>query len=140
MFLDSLPGINACFNAAAALCLCAGAFFIKNGKVLQHRLSMAAALCFSMLFLAGYLYYHAHIGSQKFTGVGAIRYIYFGILIPHTILAAVMLPMIFVTFRRALASDFQGHRRLARWTLPVWLFVSVTGVIIYLMLYQVSWS
>jgi len=100
-----------------------------------HRAAMISAFFFSTCFLVGYLTYHAQFGSQKFSGTGLARQIYFSILIPHSILAVVMLPMIFLTFKRALAGDHIRHRAIARWTLPVWLFVSVTGVVIYLMLY-----
>jgi len=137
--IESLPGINACFNAASATCLLAGIFFIRRKNIPFHRASMVSALFFSACFLAGYLFYHAHAGSREFPGEGWARVIYFLILVPHSILATVMLPMIFFTFKRALAGDLVRHRRLARWTLPIWLYVSVTGVIVYWMLYRVNW-
>jgi uncharacterized membrane protein YozB (DUF420 family) len=97
---------------------------------------MLSACVFSVLFLTSYVIYHYHVGSRPFPGQGGIRVVYFAILIPHTILAIVMVPMVLLTLYRALTSQWHRHRRLARWTLPIWLYVSVTGVIIYLMLYQ----
>ena len=140
LMIDLLPGINASFNAASAICLLAGALFIRSKKIKLHRSAMASALFFSSCFLAGYLVYHAEVGSKPFVGTGTIRAVYFSILIPHTILATVMLPMIFFTFKRALSGDLNGHRKLARWTLPIWLYVSITGVVIYWMLYRTTWT
>lgn len=133
--IQSLPGINASFNATAATLLVIGAVLAKRQAYAPHRWVMLSALLSSAFFLAGYLTYHAFAGSTPYQGTGIWRTIYFAILIPHSILAAVMLPMIFLTFRHAFADRRQQHRRLARWTLPIWLYVSVTGVIIYFMLY-----
>ncbi|MFO0948753.1 MAG: DUF420 domain-containing protein [Planctomycetota bacterium] len=144
--IDSLPLVNACLNGLAALLLVAGYIAIKQGKVPAHKACMIAAFVVSALFLACYLTYH--IGrhqihgssSQPFPGKGIWRPIYFSILIPHILLAIGMLPMIFLTFWRAFRGDFARHRRIARWTLPIWIYVSVTGVLVYLMLYQMDWS
>src|SRR5512147_1620473 len=100
---------------------------------------MLTAFALSVLFLASYLYYHAHVGTTHFAGRGWIRPVYFAILLSHTVLAAAIVPLVLVTLARALRSDFARHKRLARWTLPVWLYVSVTGVVIYGMLYRLSW-
>jgi uncharacterized membrane protein YozB (DUF420 family) len=136
MTLTDLPALNACLNATSATLLLIGYGFIRQKKILLHRVCMSAAFLTSTLFLASYLYYHAHHGSTKFQGQGAIRLVYFAILLTHTILAVVIVPMIFVTFARALGGKFEKHKAIARWTLPLWLYVSVTGVIVYLMLYQ----
>jgi putative membrane protein len=138
--VELLPSINASFNAASAACLVTGFILVRRKQVKYHRMAMVSALFFSTCFLVGYLIYHSQVGSQKFPGVGLARTVYLTILIPHSILAAVMLPMIFLTFKRALAGDLKRHAKLARWTLPVWFFVSVTGVVIYWMLYRISWA
>ena len=116
--------------------LTAGWFFIRARRIQAHRRCMIAAFVTSSLFLTSYLIYHAQIGSKPFPGTGPIRIVYFSILIPHVVLAAVVLPMAIVTLRRGLRRDDLRHRRLARWTLPLWLYVSVTGVIVYWMLYR----
>ncbi|MFI5177390.1 MAG: DUF420 domain-containing protein [Vicinamibacterales bacterium] len=131
-----LPTLNATLNATSAVLLTAGWFFVKRGRIDAHRRCMVSAFITSSLFLISYVVYHAQIGSKPFPGVGPIRYVYFSILIPHVTLAAVTLPMAIVTLRRGLRRDDDRHRRLARWTLPVWLFVSVTGVVVYVMLYH----
>jgi len=131
-----LPTLNATLNATSAVLLTAGWFFIKARRIGAHRRCMIAAFITSSLFLISYVIYHAQIGSKPFPGTGPIRYVYFSILIPHVTLAAVVLPMAIVTLRRGLRRDDDRHRRLARWTLPLWLFVSVTGVIVYVMLYH----
>jgi uncharacterized membrane protein YozB (DUF420 family) len=134
--LSDLPAVNATLNSASAVLLAAGYFFIRRGNVAAHRRCMVAALTTSALFLTTYLIYHYNVGSVPFTGRGWIRAVYFSILITHTILAAVIVPLVLVTLSRALREDFVRHRRIARWTLPLWFYVSVTGVVVYWMLYR----
>jgi uncharacterized membrane protein YozB (DUF420 family) len=136
MSISDLPTLNAILNSISAIFLTAGYVFIRQQKINAHRACMVSAFVTSILFLISYLTYHYHHGATKFTGQGMARSIYFTILITHTILAAAIVPMIFVTLRRALKQRFDMHRRIARWTLPFWLYVSVTGVIVYLMLYH----
>lgn len=136
MSLSDLPALNATLNATSAALLTAGWLFIRAGRIVQHRRCMIAAFTTSSLFLVSYVVYHAQIGSKPFPGVGPIRIVYFSILIPHVVLAAAVLPMAIVTLGRGLRRDDARHRPLARRTLPLWLFVSVTGVVVYLMLYQ----
>jgi uncharacterized membrane protein YozB (DUF420 family) len=131
-----LPHLNALLNAIAATLLVAGYFNIKRGRIGAHRACMIAAVMTSALFFVSYITYHAQVGSKPFPGTGVLRAIYFVILIPHVILAATVPPLAIITLRRGLRRDDDRHRRIARWTLPIWLFVSVTGVIVYLMLYQ----
>ena len=133
-----LPTINAALNGLAFLLLLSGYVAIRRKNVHVHRACMISAFVVSTAFLACYLYYHLVVrkGSKPFEGTGVIRTVYFAILIPHIILAVVMLPMILVTFRRALAARFDDHKRIARPTLAIWLYVSITGVIVYLMLYH----
>jgi uncharacterized membrane protein YozB (DUF420 family) len=130
-----LPHLNAALNAISAVLLTRGYFLIKARRIDDHRRTMIGAFASSALFLTSYVIYHAQIGSKPFPGAGLIRAIYFAILIPHVLLAAGVLPLAVVTLRRGLRRDDARHRRIARWTLPIWLFVSVTGVIVYLMLY-----
>ena len=134
--ISSLPHLNAALNATATVLLITGWLLIKRRRIQQHRAVMIAAVITSAAFLTSYVIYHANAGSKPFPGTGAIRTVYFAILIPHVILAAVSLPPILITFLRGLRRDDQRHRRIARWTLPVWLFVSVTGVVVYVMLYR----
>jgi uncharacterized membrane protein YozB (DUF420 family) len=136
MSAADLPHLNAALNALAGLLLATGFVFIRRHNIAAHRACMLAAFVTSALFLTSYVIYHAQIGSQPFPGTGLVRLVYFAILIPHVILAAAVLPLAIVTLRRGLIRDDARHRRIARWTLPIWLFVSVTGVIVYLMLYQ----
>ena len=131
-----LPAVNASLNALSTVFLTTGWVFIRRRQIERHRLCMLSALATSVLFLTSYLVYHAKVGSVPFPGQGAVRTIYFTILITHVILAATIVPLALVTLSRALARRFDRHRRIARWTLPIWLYVSVTGVVIYLMLYQ----
>jgi len=131
------PVINATLNGTSAVLLLVGRGFIKRGRMAAHRAVMITALVSSSLFLTSYLYYHWHVGSVHFQGQGWTRPVYFSILISHTILAAVIVPMIIITLSRALRERFNRHRAIARWTFPLWLYVSVTGVVIYLMLYQI---
>ena len=136
MNIDALPHLNAALNAASAVLLVTGWVLIKQRRIEQHRGCMIAAVLTSSLFLLSYVIYHANVGSKPFPGTGLIRTVYFAILIPHVILAAAVLPPILITFTRGLRRDDLRHRKIARKTLPVWLFVSVTGVIVYLMLYR----
>ncbi len=134
--IHTLPHLNAALNAAASVLLVTGWVLIRSRRIAQHRACMIAAVITSALFLTSYVIYHAQVGSKPFPGIGPIRAVYFAILIPHVILAAVTLPFILVTFARGLRRDDARHRRIARWTMPLWLFVSVSGVIVYLMLYH----
>lgn len=135
MSTADLPHLNAALNATSAILLTIGWFLIKSRRIAAHRRFMIAAVVTSALFLISYVVYHAQVGSKPFPGTGIVRTIYFAILIPHVILAAAVLPMALITLRRGLRRDDVRHRRLARITLPIWLFVSVTGVVVYLMLY-----
>jgi uncharacterized membrane protein YozB (DUF420 family) len=130
------PVLDASLNGTSAVLLLIGRGFIKRGRMAAHRAVMVTALVSSSLFLASYLYYHWHVGSVHFQGRGWTRPVYFSILISHTILAAVIVPMIIITLTRALREHFDRHRVIARWTYPLWLYVSVTGVVIYVMLYK----
>jgi uncharacterized membrane protein YozB (DUF420 family) len=130
------PAIDASLNGTSAILLLVGRGFIKRGQMAAHRAVMIAALASSSIFLACYLYYHWHVGSVHFQGQGWSRPVYFSILISHTILAAVIVPMIIITLSRALRERFDRHRAIARWTYPLWMYVSVTGVIVYVMLYH----
>ena len=139
MPLESFPGINASLNALTAVLLLCGYLCIRNRRISWHRAFMIAAFVTSLAFLACYLWYHAHIGSKRFPGTGAWRSIYLGILLTHTVLAALVPPFAMVTLYRGLKGRHPAHERLARWTLPMWLYVSVTGVVVYAMLYRMSW-
>ena len=134
--LSALPALNAALNGTCALLLTVGYLFIRRRQVLAHKICMGSAFVTSTLFLISYLTYHYHVGSRPFGGQGAIRTVYFTILISHTILAATIVPLALITMYRALKGRFDRHVRIARWTLPLWLYVSVTGVIVYLMLYH----
>jgi uncharacterized membrane protein YozB (DUF420 family) len=134
--IADLPAVNATLNAIAAILLVIGYRLIRLGRREQHRRVMLAAFTTSALFLVSYVVYHANAGSRPFAGQGAIRVVYFTILISHVVLAAAILPMALVTLNYALRERFERHVPIARWTLPVWLYVSVTGVVVYLMLYQ----
>ena len=136
-YISYLPHLNACLNAMSFVLLSSGYFFIKSGKVAAHRACQIAALCVSILFLASYLTYHFNHGTTRFQGTGLSRPIYFTILTSHTILAIVIVPLVIITFYRAFRMDFVRHRKIARITLPLWVYVSITGVIVYLMLYQI---
>lgn len=136
-FISYLPHINACLNGTSAILLFSGYSFIRARNVLAHRACQIAALCVSILFLISYLTYHYHHGSTRFLGTGLVRPIYFTVLMSHTILAIVIVPLVILTFYRAFRGDFSRHRRIARITLPLWLYVSITGVIVYVMLYQI---
>jgi len=134
--ISDLPALNATLNALSALCLTLGYIFIKRRDRVNHMRAMLAALTTSAVFLVSYVVYHANVGSKPFPGQGAVRVIYLTILFTHVVLAAVILPMALVTARRGLRGRFDRHVPLARWTLPLWMYVSVTGVVIYLMLYR----
>ena len=131
-----LPHVNAALNSLSFLLLVFAFYKIRRGDVQAHRRLMLSALAVSGLFLVSYVVYHAQYGSVRFTGQGPVRAVYFFILITHVILAAAIVPLVIVTLRRALRGDFARHRRIARWTYPLWLYVSVTGVVVYLMLYH----
>ncbi len=130
-----LPLVNALLNTTTAVLLVTGYRFIRRGNVPAHRRCMGAAVAVSAVFLASYLTYHAEVGSIRFTETGWPRPLYFTVLLTHTVLAAAVVPLVLVTLVRALRARFDRHRRIARWTLPIWLYVSVTGVVVYLMLY-----
>jgi len=134
--VTDLPMLNAILNGTAGVLLLAGWWNIKQRRIETHRRFMIAAFVASACFLTSYLVYHSQIGSKPFPGTGIARSVYFAILIPHVVLAAAVLPMALLTLRRGLIRDDMRHRRIARITFPIWLFVSITGVIVYLMLYQ----
>ena len=131
-----LPHFNAFLNASSFVLLTSGYLFIRRGRVQAHRNCQLAAIGTSILFLISYLTYHSQHGTTRFTGQGIARPVYFTILTTHTILAVVIVPLVIITVRRALRRDFDRHRRIARLTLPLWLYVSVTGVLVYFMLYH----
>ncbi len=136
MSVTDLPALNATLNAISFVLLTTGWFMIKRGRRQAHKRCMISALVVSALFLTSYVIYHLQAGSVPFQKTGWIRVLYFTVLIPHVILAAAIVPMILITVSRALSSRFDQHKRIARWTLPLWLYVSVTGVMVYLMLYR----
>ena len=136
MDLSSLPTLNAMLNSISGLFLVTGYLMIRRRRIGAHRACMLGAFTTSTLFLVSYLIYHANVGSVAFTGRGAIRVVYFTILISHIVLAGLILPLALVTLVQALRERFDRHARIARWTLPIWLYVSVTGVVVYLMLYR----
>ncbi len=140
MDVSNLPAVNASLNGACTVLLVVGYAFIRRGRREAHRRCMLAALGCSAAFLASYLYYHYQVGSVPFQGVGPVRVVYFSILLTHTVLAATVPVLALITLIRALRERFDSHRAIARWTLPIWLYVSITGVIVYLMLYRVSWA
>ena len=134
--LSDLPAVNACLNSTSAVLLMAGYVFIRSRRKRAHKLCMIGALITSTLFMASYLTYHFFHGSTPFLGAGWERPMYFTILITHTILATLIVPLVIMTVMRAFNEQFDRHKRIARWTLPIWLYVSVTGVMVYWMLYQ----
>ena len=136
MTIGDLPALNATLNGLSAILLTTGYILIRRGRRDLHKRCMLAALTTSALFLVSYVIYHLNIGSRPFPGQGAVRVVYFVILITHVILAAAILPLALTTTARGLLDQYDRHVRIARWTLPLWLYVSVTGVVIYLMLYQ----
>jgi len=136
MSVADLPALNASLNGVAALFLIAGYTFIRRRQIPAHRASMLAAVAASALFLLSYVIYHAYAGSKPFPGTGPVRVAYFVILITHIVLAAAIVPMVLMTLSRALRKSFDRHVSIARRTLPLWLYVSATGVVIYVMLYR----
>jgi uncharacterized membrane protein YozB (DUF420 family) len=136
MDVHSLPAVNATLNATSAVLLVTGYICIRMKRIQAHKRIMTTAFCVSVAFLVCYLVYHAQVGSVHYPKTGPIRLVYFSILITHTILAAAVPVLAVITLRRAWRGDFARHRRIARWTLPIWLYVSVTGVVVYLMLYR----
>lgn len=133
--LRSLPAVNASLNALAAVFLVIGFVFIRAKKISWHRFCMIAAFACSCAFLALYLYFHFHAGVIRFGGHGWIRPVYFTLLISHTMLATVIVPLVLITLSRGLSKRFSAHRAIAKWTFPLWLYVSVTGVLVYWLLY-----
>lgn len=138
MSLQDLPTVNAALNTLCAVLLLAGWWLVRRGRREAHRAAMLAAVFTSALFLASYLVYHAQVGSVRFTGHGPIRTVYFAVLLSHTVLAAAIVPLVLVTLARALRGRFAAHRSAARYTLPLWLWVSVSGVAVYWMLYRMG--
>ena len=135
--VSQLPSLNAALNSLSAILLIAGYLFIRSRNIKAHKTCMLAAFASSILFLISYLVYHYQVGSVPFHGQGGIRLVYFTILLTHTILAITVVPLALVTLYRAFKERFDRHRRIARWTFPIWLYVSVTGVVVYWMLYQI---
>ena len=133
--LHSLPAVNASLNALCTVLLVCGFVFIRSGKIRLHRACMIAAFLCSMLFLVLYVYFHLHAGVIRFGGHGWIHPVYIALLVSHTTLAVVIVPLVLITLTRALRERFAQHRAIARWTLPLWLYVSITGVIVYWLLY-----
>ena len=134
--VSDLPAVNAALNATAAILVGLGVYFIKRKNIPAHKACMVAALAVSTLFLTSYLTYHYNVGNVRFTKQGWIRNVYFPLLTSHTILAALILPMILRTAFLAFRGRFRNHVRIAKWTFPAWIYVSVTGVVVYLMLYR----
>ena len=137
--VHDLPAINATLNGISAVLLVIAWILILNRRIDAHRRVMLAAFTTSSLFLVCYVIYHAQVGSVRFTRQGVVRPLYFGILITHVTLAAAVLPLAIVTLSRGLKARYDRHRAIARWTLPIWLYVSVTGVLVYVLLYQPTW-
>jgi uncharacterized membrane protein YozB (DUF420 family) len=137
--IHDLPAINATLNAISGVLLVIAYALIRARRIEQHRAVMIAAFATSSLFLVCYIIYHAQVGSVPFTRQGFVRPLYFTILITHVTLAAAVLPMAIVTLSRGLKARYSQHRRIARWTFPIWLYVSVTGVLVYVLLYQPTW-
>jgi uncharacterized membrane protein YozB (DUF420 family) len=131
-----LPTLNAILNATSGILIIIGYVMIRRGKINAHRACMIGAVTTSIIFLISYLIYHFNVGATKFAGTGWSRPFYFTVLISHTILAVVLAPVVVVTLRRALKGDFKRHRKIARWTFPMWIYVSITGVLVYFMLYH----
>ena len=139
MTVHDLPAVNATLNALSGVLLLIGYVLIRRGRIQQHRSVMIAAFITSSLFLIFYLTYHAQVGSVRFTRQGFVRPLYFAILITHVTLAASVLPLAIVTLTRGLKGRYPRHRAIARWTFPIWMYVSVTGVLVYVLLYQPTW-
>ena len=139
MSVHDLPAVNASLNALSGILLLIGFSRIRAGRRDQHRKWMLAAFAASSLFLISYVVYHAQVGSVRFTRVGFVRPLYYTILLTHVTLAAAVLPLAIVTLTRGLNGRFAQHRKIAKWTFPIWLYVSVTGVLVYVLLYQPTW-
>jgi putative membrane protein len=139
MTVHDLPAVNATLNAVAAVLLTIGFVLIRTGRIDAHRRTMIAAFVTSSLFLVCYIVYHAQVGSVRFTRQGFVRPLYFAILVTHVALAGTVLPLAIITLSRGLKARYDRHRAIARWTLPIWLYVSVTGVLVYVLLYQPTW-
>jgi putative membrane protein len=137
--LHDLPAVNASLNALSGILLLVGYTFLRARRIEQHRRFMIAAFVTSSLFLVSYVIYHAQVGSVRFTRQGFVRPIYFTILITHVTLAAFVLPLAILTLSRGLKARYARHRAIARWTFPLWLYVSATGVLVYVLLYQPTW-
>jgi uncharacterized membrane protein YozB (DUF420 family) len=137
--LQDLPAVNATLNAISGILLFAGYLLIRARRIDAHRRCMLAAFATSSLFLICYVVYHAQVGSVRFTRQGFVRPLYFSVLISHVTLAATVLPLAIVTLSRGLQKKYPRHRAIARWTFPIWLYVSVTGVLVYVLLYQPTW-
>lgn len=135
-----LPTLNALLNATSAALLVAGWVLVRRRRLEAHRRAMLAAFTCSIAFLVSYLTYHAQVGSVRFEGQGGVRTLYLAILLTHTVLAAAVPVLAAITLSRALARRFDRHRQIARWTLPIWLYVSITGVVVYWMLYQMRFA
>lgn len=134
--LTDFPALDAALNSLSAILLTLGFLFIRRKNILAHKICMLSAFACSTLFLICYLWYHAHHGVTHFSGQGAVRGVYFTLLGSHTVLAAVIVPLVLMTLYRAIRGRFEQHRKIARWTLPLWVYVSVTGVLVYWMLYH----
>ena len=139
MSVHDLPAVNATLNGISGILLVAGYLLIRARRIELHRRVMLAAFVTSSLFLVCYVVYHAQVGSVRFTRQGLVRPLYFTVLVTHVALAAVTLPLAVVTLSRGLGARYARHRAIARWTLPIWLYVSVTGVLVYVLLYQPTW-
>jgi uncharacterized membrane protein YozB (DUF420 family) len=137
--IQDLPAVNATLNALSGVLLVAGYVLMRQRRIEQHRKVMLAAFVTSSLFLVCYLVYHAQVGSVRFTRQGFVRPLYYTILITHVTLAASVVPLALITLTRGLKGRFAQHRRIARWTFPIWLYVSITGVLVYVLLYQPTW-
>jgi uncharacterized membrane protein YozB (DUF420 family) len=136
MTVHDLPALNATLNGTSAILLAYGYWLIRNGRKQQHKRVMITAFSVSILFLISYVVYHAQVGSVHYPHTGALRAVYLTILFTHTVLAATVPVLAIITLRRGLRGKFDRHRAIARWTLPIWMYVCVTGVVVYLMLYQ----
>ena len=139
MTVHDLPAVNASLNALSGLLLLTGYVMIRTRRIQQHRRCMIAAFITSSVFLVSYIVYHAQVGSVPFTRQGFVRPMYFAILVTHVTLAAAVVPLALVTLTRGLKGRYPQHIRIARWTFPIWLYVSVTGVLVYVLLYQPNW-
>lgn len=139
MTVHDLPAVNATLNALSGVLLSIGYVLIRARRIEQHRKVMIAAFVTSSLFLACYIVYHAQVGSVRFTRHGFVRPLYYTLLVTHVTLAATVLPLAIITLTRGLRGRYPQHRRIARWTFPIWLYVSVTGVLVYVLLYQPTW-